>query len=490
MNKSNAPSSIEVKPNAPSGLKLNKKTIISITVMLIGVLLFSGIMTQLIPRGEYLLDTEGRIINDTYSQLDDYKMPLWKIIAAPLLVFGTSEATTGILIIVFIILIGGTFLILEQCGTLNYMMASIIKKFGNKKYLLLCIMVFVCMALGSTAGILEEAVTIVPIAIALSLALGWDSFVGLSMSLVSIAFGFTAATFNPFNVMTVQRLAGLPIFSGLWLRLITFVLVYLVLIGFLIRYAKKIEKNPKKSLAYESDKLIKERFTLDGSDEIFNNKSIGKSAKAFVFCLIAVIVFIIIDFIFQARGMISMPAMALMFTLGGILAGYFTNLRGMAFMKSFAKGIKAIAPAIPLIVFVIAIAYILQEGKIIHTLLHYIYQLIEGYSPYSSILMLFAFVVILEFFIGSGTAKAFLIMPIVIPLADLVMVERQAVVLAFCLGDGFTNLLYPTSGIMILAIGLANISYGKWLKFSWKLFVAQGILSVILMLTAVAIGYS
>ena len=104
--------------------------------------------------------------------------------------------------------------------------------------------------------------------------------------------------------------------------------------------------------------------------------------------------------------------------------------------------------------------------------------------------MLFAFIVVLEFFVGSGTAKAFLVMPIVLPLADMVNVTRQSVTLAFCLGDGFTNLLYPTSGIMIIAIGLVNVSYGKWLKFSWKLFALEGIVSVGLMLAAVAMNYA
>ena len=142
------------------------------------------------------------------------------------------------------------------------------------------------------------------------------------------------------------------------------------------------------------------------------------------------------------------------------------------------------------IVIILSITYILDEGNIIHTILNFVYNLINGVSPYTAILLLFAFIVFLEFFVGSGTAKAFLIMPIVLPLADMVEVSRQSVTLAFCLGDGFTNLLYPTSGIMIIAIGLVNISYGKWLKFSWKLFALEGIVSVALMVLAIAFNYS
>ena len=138
---------------------------------------------------------------------------------------------------------------------------------------------------------------------------------------------------------------------------------------------------------------------------------------------------------------------------------------------------------------ILAITFILQEGMIVDTILYKIYGLISGVSPYKAILMLFAFVALLEFFIGSGTAKAFLIMPIVAPLAQLVGVSGNSLVLSFCMADGFTNMLYPTSGLMIIAIGLVNISYGKWIKFSWKLFALQMLLSVGLMFFAIWVGY-
>ena len=207
-------------------------------------------------------------------------------------------------------------------------------------------------------------------------------------------------------------------------------------------------------------------------------------------CLCGVIVCIILDFVLNMSGMISMPGMALLFTIGGLTAGRFSGLRGKELLGGFWRGIKTIAPAIPLIFFILAITYILDEGMIIHTILNYVYNLIEGVSPFSAILMLFLFVVVLEFFIGSGTAKAFLIMPIIAPLSQLVGISGNSVVVSFCLADGFTNLLYPTSGIMIIAIGLVNISYGKWLRFSWKLFALEGVVAVAVMLFAVAVNYA
>lgn len=475
--------------NKQSGLSINKKTVVLICVLLAAIMAFAGVLTQVLPRGVYETNPDGTIINGTYTQIED-KLPIWKIFLAPILVFGTDTALTGAGIIVIITLIGGTFLILDKCDVLKYIMASIIQKFGSKKYLLLNLVVLACMLLSSTAGILEESVTLVPIAVAISLALGWDSFVGLGMSLIAVAFGFTAATFNPFNVATVQKMAGIPVFSGLAFRIVVFICVYAVLAGFLTAYAKKIEKNPEKSLCRETDVQLREKFSLNDSMSVLSDTKTQKASKAFLYCLLGVLACIILDFILGAEGMVSLPGMAVLFTVGGMLAGHFAGFSGKKLFKSFGEGIKTIAPIIPIIVIILSITYILDQGNIIPTILNFVYNLIQGVSPYTAILMLFVFIVILEFFVGSGTAKAFLIMPLVLPLADMVSVTRQSVALAFCLGDGFTNLLYPTSGIMIVAIGLVNISYGKWLKFSWKLFALEGILSVALMLLAVAINYS
>lgn len=475
--------------NKQAGLTINKKTVILICIILAAVMAFAGVLTQVLPRGVYETNADGTIINGTYTQIED-KLPIWKIFLAPILVFGTETALTGVGIILIITLIGGTFLILDKCNVLKYIMAVIINKFGSRKYILLNVMVLACMLLSSTAGILEESVTLVPISVAISLALGWDSFVGLGMSLIAVAFGFTAATFNPFNVATVQRMADIPVFSGLGFRILVFVLVYAVLAGFLTAYAKKIEKNPKKSLCYETDIALREKYNLDDSMVVLSDAKIQRASKAFLFCLVGVLICIILDFVLGTEGGISLPGMALLFTAGGLLAGHFAGFSGKQLLKSFGEGIKTIAPIIPLIVIILSITFILDQGNIIPTILNFVYNLIQGVSPYAAILMLFAFIVILEFFVGSGTAKAFLIMPIVLPLADMVDVTRQSVTLAFCLGDGFTNLLYPTSGIMIVAIGLVNISYGKWLKFSWKLFALEGIVSAALMLLAVAVNYS
>lgn len=346
----------------------------------------------------------------------------------------------------------------------------------------------------------EESLTLVPLAVAISLALGWDSFVGLGISMVSIAFGYTAATFNPFNVGILQTMADLPLFSGLAYRVLFFVCVYASLVLFLIVYAKKIEKNPEKSLCYESDKELRVRFGAEVDDEALNNPALKKATKTFVGCVGGVLLIVAVSFALQKVDAISdsvkelinylpLVGMAILFTVGGISAGYIAGIRGKALGGGFLEGVKTIAPCLPMIWAILSITYVLQEGNIIHTILYHVYNLTSSMSKTGALFAIFLFVVALEFIVGSGTAKAFLIMPIVLPLADLLGLTRQSIVLAFTMGDGFCNILYPTSGIMVIAIGMVGISYGKYLRWSWKLFVMEFALAALAMLGAVAIGY-
>ncbi len=501
---------VKAPENRGQGLKLDKKTVFFVTSAILAIMILVGALTQFIPRGEYQTDASGAIIASvvdpatgkqvsTYTQID-YKMPFWKTFVAPIEVFTSSNAITGVAVILFIILIGGTFLILDKSGVLSYIMSVIVKKYSNKKYKLLPVMILAFMALSSIVGILEESITLVPLCVAIALALGWDSLVGISISLIAIAFGYSAATFNPFNVGIVQSMAKLPMFSGLGYRLVVFAGVYAILTFFVIRYAKKIEKNPKKSIVYESDLVLREKYIASFDDELLKDKRLGKATRTFVGCIAGVLVCAAASFIVQRIEAVPavirdnvdnlpMVAMAILFTVGGLAAGYIAGIRGKKLLSGFVEGAKSIAPIAPLIIFVMAITFILQEGKIIDTILHFVYDKIVGFGPSAAILLLFLFIAVLEFFIGSGTAKAFLIMPLVLPLADMVSVTRQSVVLAFSLSDGFCNILYPTSGVMIIAIGLVGVSYGKYLRYAWKLLLAEFVFSVAVLLAAVGIGY-
>ena len=142
--------------NESLGLTLNKKTMLTITAVLLVILAFIGFLTQVMPRGEYeITNTDGHeaIVDGTYKVLDDYKMPIWKIFLSPILCFGSSQAGTGLAIILIIVLIGGSFLILDKCGVLKYIMATLIERYSHKKYRLMAIVIFVCMLWSKQSGI-------------------------------------------------------------------------------------------------------------------------------------------------------------------------------------------------------------------------------------------------------------------------------------------------------------------------------------------------
>ncbi len=485
-------------------IKIDKKTLIGVTVLLLGIMIFAGILTQIVPPGAYDTAEDGTIINGTYHEMTKQEVgySFWRIFISPIetFIYATSDAMTGVIIILVITLIGGTFLILDRSGVLKYMMSVVVEKFENKKYILLSMMILACMLLSSFAGILEESVTLVPLAVAISLSLGWDSFVGIGISLISVAFGYSAATFNPFNVGITQSMAGLPMFSGVLFRIFVFAVVYIVLAGFFITYAKKIEKDPKKSLCYESDRELKESLlNEDEMNKVKGNPQLRKASKAFVSSLGIVLVITVIclltnifvkdQSVSDIIGYLPLASMAVLFTVGGLRAGKISGLGAKELKAVFAEGIRTILPCAPIIMVIISITYILRRGMIIDTILYHVYNLISNVNPYAAIIIIFFVICIFEFFIGSGTAKAFLLMPILLPLVKMIGIGEQNLIVAFCLSDGLCNVLFPTNALLMIALGMINISYIKYLKCSWKLFLGEFIASAGILVLATAIGY-
>ncbi len=486
------------------GINISKKTVFGITGILFAIMVFAGILTQVIPSGVYDVDASGAIINGTYHEISKAEVgySFWRVFISPIeaFIYDTSSAMTGIIIIVVITLIGGTFLILSKTGVMKYLMCVLVNKFEKKKYLLLALLILACMLLSSFAGVLEESITLVPFAIAIALSFGWDSFVGLGFSLLSVAFGYSAATFNPFNVGVVQSMTDLPMFSGVMYRVLVFVVVYAILAVFFLTYAKKVEKDPKKSLCYESDFALRERYTVgEESTEILGNINLKKASKAFSSALLAVLIITIVCLIaniFIADPTISdiigympMVSMTILFTVGGLRAGKLSGTDKKELKSDFLEGIKTILPVSPMIILIISVTYVLKSGKIIDTMLFHVYELLKEQNPYTSLIIIFLVICVFEFFIGSGTAKAFLLMPILLPLVDMVGIGKQNLILSFCISDGFCNVLFPTNGLLMIALGMLGVSYIKYVRITWKLFFFEFAASIGLMMLAQYIGY-
>lgn len=481
--------------SSSGNLKIGTKSFLSTVAILIALMIFAGILTQILPQGSYerVLNDNGYeiVVEGSYTLAENAeKLPVWRWFTAPFELFGDSQSLTAIVIIVFIILVGGTFSILEKADVFRYLIASTIKKFGNKKYLLLCVVSLICMLLGSTMGLLEETVPLVPILVLLSLALGWDTLTGLGMSIMAVGFGFAAGTFNPFTVVIAQKLAEVPLFSGLWMRALAFVIIYAMLCFFLVRYAKKIEKNPQSSLVFSADEKRRQNLQTEDNTALLENKNVSKAAKTFGISMLVVLAYVVTALAIPSLSDYTMVVMAVVITLGGIIAGKVSQYKEKGMAKDFLSGMLSMAPGAVLIILSMSVRFIIEKGGIMDTILHWAYTMMKDLSPLTAILIVYLIVLIIQFFISGAASKAFLIMPLIVPLADMIGLTRQSIVLAFCFGDGFTNVFFPTNALLLIVLGLVSVPYSKWFRWTWKLQTAILVVTGLLLLLAVKIGYA
>ena len=206
------------------------------------------------------MDGREEIVENSFRYIEGEKLPVWRWITAPFEAFLDPGAVSVIVVMLFLLVMGGVFVLLDDSKILLYLVTAIIDRFGEKRFLILNVMVFALMAMGSTLSFYDQAAVILPLALGLCFALGWDSLMAMGMSVLPIGFGFACSTTNPFTVGIPQTIARLPMYSGLWLRLILFFIVYGILIAFLRNYARKIEKNPEASISGETDRTIRGMF--------------------------------------------------------------------------------------------------------------------------------------------------------------------------------------------------------------------------------------
>ena len=243
-----------VKNKEKSFSSINTKSFIVVTVLLIAIIAVSGIISNFIPQGSYDRDEDGVIIDGTYVQGETKGLAFWRIITAPFRVFVSDDALTIIMISVFLLIMSGVFNIMEKTGGVAVFIRKVVTKCGKRKMLVICVATFVFMAFGSFFGMFEELVTLLPLVVVFMLSMGFDTMVGLGVCMMAACFGFSAAITNPFSVGLATQFAGIGVSEGMWLRVVFFLCVYGIVIGFLFLYARRIAKDRSKSLTYDVDR--------------------------------------------------------------------------------------------------------------------------------------------------------------------------------------------------------------------------------------------
>jgi uncharacterized ion transporter superfamily protein YfcC len=473
-----------------SGIRISTNAFIQAVVIIFILMMAAGILTRIVPTGEYArVEVNGRqIINaESFSYTPRPNYPIWRWFTAPFEVLGAEGNIIVIAIIVFILLVGIAFAVMDKSGILKSVISRIIKTFGGSKYTLLLIITFFFMALGAFFGIFEEVIPLVPIIIALAFSLGWDSLTGLGMSILATNVGFSMAVFNPFTIGVSQKLAGLPMFSGAMPRIILFVVGYVILALFLRAYARKIDKKPELSPVFREDQKERQRlgsFEVDETDDPRMRRAIAFLGIFFILILAELVASPFIAFLSDY----ALPITGLLFVIGGIGAGLMAGV-GKAVWKATWDGFLGIAPAIPLLMMAASVRYIVQMGGILDTILHWASSITTGLNPFTAALAIYGLTLVMELFITSGSAKALLLIPILMPLADLIGVNRQIAVSAYCFGDGFSNLVYPTNAALLITLSLTVVPYYKWVKWLLKLWFWIFLATVAFLGIAVLINY-
>lgn len=507
-------------------------------VIVFAIVVAAAILTWLIPGGSFerhIVNVNGIdrnvVIPGSFHYTDNHPQT-WQVFSA--LFDGFVDKAD---IIVFILIIGGAFWIMNESKAIEIAIESFLlvtKKIGHNRLvakvgtdnLVFVLIMLIFSLFGATFGMSEETIAFTIIFIPLAISMGYDSITGICLCFVAAALGFAGAVLNPFTIGIAQGLSNLPLFSGLEYRMFCWLIINIFGFFYILRYVSKIRKDPSRSPVFEEDKYWRDKKDLQQNIQVnYHTPLSAWIIYVILTCIMVVIsiyypvsnispggtnillpVFPLITVIFCVSGwlsirksvhffIISILALTIMILIAGVM-GYGWYIREIATLffvmglvtgiamsyspnritRLFLEGIKDIQSAAIIVGLAAGIIIILENGRIIDTLLYNLSSMITGTGRLASLGMMYAVQNLINLIMPSGSAKAALTMPMMSQLSDLIGVSRQATVMAFQLGDGFTNIITPTSGVLLGVLSVARIPYDKW--FRWVLPFVIGLIII------------
>ena len=450
-------------------------------VLLFGMILLAWLMTWILQPGSFqrVENAAGReqVVPGSYapmSQEEAGTVNLWEVFMA---VPKGFEAAAEIIFFVFII--GGAFGVFRYTGAADATIGALLKSLSHRPLLLIAGGMAVFAAGSATIGMAEEYLPFVPMLVALCVALGYDSVTAIGVLCVGYGVGYGAALINPFTVFIAQEVADVPQGSALTFRFVLLVIFLLVGLHHVWRYARRVREDPSRSLVAD----------LAATDEV---RATSYPAFDRRHALVLVAVFLAIAILIVGLKMwhwylIEMGGLFLALTVVLALIG---GLGADRTAKEFTDGAAELTTTALLIGFARTIEVVLNEGGVIDTIIHATAQPLQMLGPHLAAVGMFLVQSLINFFIPSGSGQAYVTMPLMAPLADLVGVTRQVSVLAYQFGDGFTNILVPTNAVLVGILAMAGIPYDRWFRFVMPFMIKIWILGSIALMIAVAIGVS
>lgn len=397
-------------------------------------------------------------------------------------------------VMAFILIVGGAFGIILRTGAVETGILSMIKKTKGREAVLIPIIFFLFSLGGAVFGMGEEAIPFAMILVPLVIAMGYDAIVGIMITYVATQIGFATSWMNPFSVAIAQGIAGIPVLSGSGYRIAMWIFFTTLGIVYTWVYAKKIKKDPTKSLAYESDAFYREDFTQKNERDIRFNFGHGLVMLSIALGIVWVIWGV------KAHGYYIPEIATIFFTIGlaaGLIGVIFrlNNMTVNDIAEGFRNGAKDLVGAALVVGMAQGIVLVLGDSSpvkdtVLNTILNGMSSILGSLPTVITAWFMYIFQSIFNFFVVSGSGQAALTMPLMAPLAQLVGVTKQVAVLAFQLGDGFTNLIVPTSGCLMGVLGVAKLDWSKWAKFQIKFQAILALLASLFIVVAVIMGFN
>ncbi len=515
-------------------------------VIVFFIIILAGLLTWIIPGGTFERETiqvngiDREVIKSNSFHYIGNTPQTWQIFSA---IFDGFVDKANI--IVFILLIGGAFWIMNQTKSIDigiYAFLRYTKKIGQNrmlKYLgvdnlIIVLLMLIFSIFGAIFGMSEETIAFTIIFIPLAIRMGYDSITGVCMCYIAAHLGFAGALLNPFTIGIAQGLSKLPLFSGIEYRLFCWVVITFIGIAYVLWYAKKVRKNPKSSIVYEEDAHWREQTSMQEDDVKYHTPrsawyvfgalqivmilfsifypvtilKIGLSSFSTPIIPILTAVFLITSMMMLRKSVHFFILNLLFFTIAFLIVGvmgyewYVMEIATLFFVMGIASGLamnytlndltghfldgaRDILSAGIIVGLAGGIIIILKNGQVIDTLLFYVAGSMSEMGKYATISLMYVIQTGINLIMPSGSAKAALTMPIMSQFSDLIGVSRQATVMAFQFGDGFTNMITPTSGVLMGVLGIARIPYDKWLKWVFPFMLILILLGFLLLIPTV-----
>lgn len=449
--------------------------------LIFSIIVIAQMLIYVIPQGQFerqpYADNPSRsmVVPDTYQQstaAQQVEIQPWHFLLA---VPKGLAAAQDIIFLIFIV--GGVIAVLRRSGAIDAVLHKAVQRLGSRPWILIagCLIMF---SLGAyTIGMGEEYVPLIPILVTMSLAMRMDAIVAMAVVWVPYGIGWACAGTNPFGVIIAQNIAGLPITSGWGLRLVMMACFLAVAFHHIYRYAVRVQRDPDASLVSHIDYST-------GFDLPSDVKLDGQRIAILLTFIIGVVGFVY----GVAKYGWYIGELNAVFLGIGLIAAFFARMSAGETSRTFIAGAADMTAAALLVGFARTIEVVLSDGQVIDTVIHSIAGVLTNFSADVSAIGMLVVQTICNLFIPSGSGQAFVTMPIMSPLATLTGVPQQTAVLAYQFGDGFTNMIVPTSALVMGALALGKIPYGAWVRFITPLLLKIFALATVFLVLTVHLG--